>query len=483
MKTVAFFHRLELTNLFGPVSKQLPSNMQSIHIAYSEDEARQLFNQGIKCDYIFKNEIKKILSNLTLDLNLINEIEQEINKNTDGNFTLNSAIQSDRAFSCLSYEECLILTSAYWIFWKNITKKYNLDYILHEPVSLMMNFASAIIITENGGHYLYCIMTRGFDSEYNFMVMSGVELYSPAISAALSDPDRSGRLSNYTTAEIDQFLKSFRVDISNYQGGVVAQSVSLPFLFIKSIYNKLKKKIQIIKKDKIVDCIEYWTLSQNIPYNKIRNLTDYRKFVRFDEPKANETYWFYPLHLEPEAVVLYQAHGIYNNQVKLIENIAAQLPAGHYLYVKDHPHDLGYRAAVDYARLNAVPNIRLLRASIPGKSIIRDAYGVITITGTAGFEAMLMAKPVIVFGRTFYSQGPGVIHVRNIRDLRDALTNLQANNAIDDQGLIEFLDAYFSSLHPGMTDFFVGRAELTGLNLAENATTVANGLVRAIQQL
>ena len=81
---------------------------------------------------------------------------------------------------------------------------------------------------------------------------------------------------------------------------------------------------------------------------------------------------------------------IYANQVKLIENIAASLPVGYYLYVKDHPHELAYRKAEDYRRLMQIPNVRLLRKSIPGKLVIRNAVGVFTINGTAGFEGLLL---------------------------------------------------------------------------------------------
>jgi hypothetical protein len=482
-KTVAFFHRLELTDLFGAVSRHFPSDIRTLHIAYSHLEAKELSKQGIKSDVIFKDELHKIVSELQFECHSISELDKIIKEQTKGKFTLNSAIQSDRSFSILSYKECLILSLSYWKFWSKIIDDYKIDFIIHEPVSLMMNFIAAMAVAERKGSYLYCIMSRGLDSEYCFIVMSGFELYSPDIIRALRFDGQSAHLSKYEKNDLERFLTDFRNDISNFQGGVVPQSISIPWLFLKSLYTKIKNLYSRIGKNYIIDCIEYWGSRQNSSAEKLHNLINYRRFVRFEQPKIDETYWFYPLHLEPEAVVLYQAHGIYANQIKLIENIAAQLPPGHFLYVKDHPHDLGYRAAADYIRLNLIPNIRLLPANIPGKAIIRDAYGVITITGTAGFEAMLMGKPVVVFGHTFYSQGPGVMYVHNIRELNATIVKIQAKHAVDERALLEFLDAYFYSLHSGMTDFFVGRAAKTGLDLAENAKTVAGGLVATIQRL
>ena len=137
--------------------------------------------------------------------------------------------------------------------------------------------------------------------------------------------------------------------------------------------------------DKYIDNIDHWELRRDLAGQKIVNLLQYRAQVRFDAFDPSVPYYFYPFQLEPEAGVHYQGHGLYMNQVKLIQNIAAQLPPGAVLYVKDHPHDHGYRAAIDYLRLNHVPNIRLLDSHIPAKQVIAGARGVMTITGTAGF--------------------------------------------------------------------------------------------------
>lgn len=484
MKVVAFFHRLELSQLFGPVSLNFPRDIGIIHIAYSSDEAKYLADQGIVCDIIFKDEIaRRLTTQVAPDADLIKEIDETIRIYSNGAFTLNSAIQSDRSFTILSYEDCLKITVAYWSFWTDFIETFNIDHIVHEPVSLMMNFISAVALAQRGGCYLYCIMTAGIGSEYSFIVMAGIELYAPDLVHALAKPNSVVRSSTYTRADLEVFLARFRKNMANFQGGVIAQSVSLPLLAVKALYLKVRQLVTVSGTIKLVDCVEQWELRQNLPADKIRNLLAYRASVRFDQPQPKEIYWFYPLHLEPEAVVLYQAHGLYTNQIKLIENIAAQLPAGHYLYVKDHPHNLGYRNANDYLRLNAVPNIRLLPVNISGKSVIRNAKGVITITGTAGFEAMLMGKPVVLFGQTFYCQGPGVVHVRNIRELSQAIDQLIGQEPISEEVLIEFLAAYFDSIHPGMTDFFAGQAVRSGVNQVENARIVADGLVRTIRSL
>lgn len=484
MKTLAFFHRLDLTDLFAPVSLKLPEDVRAVHMAFSRTEANQLAAMGITDVTVFTEELALRMAELPApDADRQAQLEADIVAATGGGFSLNSAIQSDRGFSLLPYADCLRLASAYYDIWERFIDTHQVDHVLHEPVSLMFNFMAAVALAKRGGSYLYCIMAQAEPGAYDFMVMSGVELACPDLDRALATPDRAVRPHPRSRADLQAFLDRFRGNIANFQGGVIAQSVSFPLLASKALRNVVRRRLKLGSTDRLTANIDWWELQQNVPAEKMHNLWGYRRSVRFDQPDPSETYWFYPFHLEPEAVVLYQAHGVYTNQVKLIENIAAQLPPGHFLYVKDHPHDIGYRAAEDYRRLNAVPNIRLLPSNIPGKQVIRDARGVITITGTAGFEAMLMGKPVVVFGRTFYSAQPGVAHLAHIRDLRATLADIERAGPLEDGPILDFLGAYLGSIHPGMTDFFAGQGAKTGLDPDENARKVAEGLACTLRAL
>jgi len=484
VKTVAFFHRLELTDLFGPASQELPEDIRAVHMAFSAHEAESLKKLGICHFAVFRDEVARRLPDQKdpTPEELI-EIDAAIVDATKGAFSLNSAIQSDRGLSLLSYREALRLSVVYLRIWRDFLNENDVDHILHEPVSLMFNFMAAVALSERGGSYLFCIMAQAEPHSYDFMVMSGFELLSPDLDRALNSSSNSIVPGRYTSTDLKAFLERFRNNINNFHGGVVTQSVSFWRLLAKATRNVFRRFVRLKSYDRMIDNIDWWGVQQNIAAEKIVNLINYRLFVKFDQPVLGEKYWFYPFHLEPEAVVLYQAHGIYSNQVKLIENIAAQLPAGHYLYVKDHPHDIGYRAAEDYRRLNAVPNVRLLPANISGKQVIRDARGVVTIAGTAGFEAMLMGKPVVVFARTFYSSQPGVVYLSNVRDLRGALAELDRHPHWPDAPILDFLAAYLSSIHSGMTDFFAGQASKSGLDLRENACRVASGLALTIRAL
>lgn len=478
MKTLCFLHRLDLTDLFGPVSKVLPDRLGAVHLAYDQPEADRLAAMGIRDVPIFKQRLAAHLKETPPDPARLAEIERDIVAATGGTFGLNSAIQSDRTLAGLPYEHCLRLADAYYAFWQEFIDEHAIDHVLHETVALLFHFMAAVALARRGGSYLYCISAQAEPGQFRFMVMEGVELFNPELAQAMTQPPGTRGADGYDRERLRDFLNDFRARIATFFGGAVTQSIARPRLMAIVLRNIVRRHLRHNRLHPLIDVVERWELRQNVPANKLRNLRNYRRTVRFDPFDAQQTYWFYPLHLEPEAVVLYQAHGLYTNQVKLIENIAAQLPPGHLLYVKDHPHDIAYRDAADYRRLNAVPNIRLLPAGIPGKQIIKHAHGVITITGTAGFEAMLMRKPVVAFGRSFFTDYPGVRYLDHVRDLRATLAGFTADTLPDDEALLDYLEAYFAAIHPGMTSFFAGRAAKAGIDLDQNARDVAKGLAQ-----
>ena len=62
------------------------------------------------------------------------------------------------------------------------------------------------------------------------------------------------------------------------------------------------------------------------------------------------------------------------------------------------------------------------------KDLIIKSEFIFTITGTVGWEGILLNKPVIVFGKVFYEHFPGVIKFENwdlIADYIEKARNLK----------------------------------------------------------
>lgn len=482
MKTVLFFHRMELTDLFAPVAQAVSGQAQVVHLAYGHEEAERLKSLGVQGTItVFKDEVGRLYPTSSPDLAVLAAIDDLFQRHTNGAFNLNGAIQSDRGFSTLTLDEAHRLTITYHRFWSEFLDAHEVDAVVHEPCSLMFNFVAAMICAERGGHYLYNIMVRSEDGGFSHLTMSGFDFSCPELDMALEQVESKGLKVDH--ARCDAFLTKFHSEFSVFLAAAFKKKGGVPRLAAVSAYQWCRRLFRGNPFDRVLENIDYWLARQTPAANRLINIARYAREIHFDDFDPDHPYYFYPLHLEPEAVVLYHAHGLYANQVKLIQNIAAQLPPGILLYVKDHPHDVGYRSADDYHALAAVPNIRLIDSAQSGRSVTASSLGVITLTGTAGFEALLLEKRVFTFGKTFYSAGPGVVLLRNIRDLRTAIYSSQDEAPVSEMDLCNYLTAYLAAIHPGLTDYFAGRARRYGIDLDENARRVADGLLSTLQKL
>lgn len=136
---------------------------------------------------------------------------------------------------------------------------------------------------------------------------------------------------------------------------------------------------------------------------------------------SRQRFVFYPLHVEPETSLQGLSPEFFY-QLSLIAAVSRDLPAGALLAVKEHVTAVGRRPADFYRQIAELKNVVLLDPLELGLDCVREAAATVTICGTAGFEAALLGKPVIAFGRhNIWSFLP---HVRVVTDetrLRDYL--------------------------------------------------------------
>jgi capsule polysaccharide modification protein KpsS len=475
-KTILFFSRCELVHLYGKLHKYLIDNYNIVHVAYSEEEAAVLVNDyGLSDILILKNEFILEKTKFKLNNELTEEIDRLFINQTDGRFTLNGSIQSDRTFLNMDYDKALEITAIYHNVWKNIFSALKVDFFIHEPTSLMINHMASVLCKQQGGVYSTHIMVQG-EEDYNFIMVDHDNGYpTEFIYKFNSISDNDIELSR---ERVQLFLEKFRSSYNVFFDVIGSGKPSLNFylkIYKSAVKEQLSSFIGRKKIDRSVDNIEYFLNNLKLNSKRINNFFKYRA-IKYDEYVSGIDFYFYPLHLEPEAVVLYWAEGFYTSQVKLIENIAAQLPPNVMLYVKDHPHLYGYRDVADYKRIQDLPNVKLLAPSLPGKKIVNDSKGVITLNGTAGLEALLLNKQIITFGSAFYKISERVKYVRNIKDFKDVIYKLRGIKYEDDYELYKFVLAYLNSQKVGFTDFYGNVANEIKIDMETNIKNVANGL-------
>jgi hypothetical protein len=177
-------------------------------------------------------------------------------------------------------------------------------------------------------------------------------------------------------------------------------------------------------------------------YRMIRGVEDF-----YSEPDWQEPFVYFPLHYEPELAILLLSP-FYFDQVELIKYIARSVPLDYKIYVKEHPAMISKRARSYYRKLARIPNVKLIHHKTPGAEIMKHAALVTAITGTSGWEASMMGKPVVTFGEVFYNALPFVKRVRNIEELPTVIRQQLFDFNFDETAIRHFVAAVLKESVP-----------------------------------
>jgi hypothetical protein len=168
----------------------------------------------------------------------------------------------------------------------------------------------------------------------------------------------------------------------------------------------------------------------------------------FENPVPGEQYVYFPLHQQPEATT--SVLGAYSvDQCAVVKNVAKSLPVGVMLYVKEHPVSVGRRPLSYYRTLRKVPCVRLISPAVNSHVLTLGAAAVLTISGTAGWEAMLYEKPVITLGRAFYNMSGLAHEVHSLWDLPGIIHNAVFKWKPDPERLLMFVAAVLAGTYEG----------------------------------
>ncbi len=117
---------------------------------------------------------------------------------------------------------------------------------------------------------------------------------------------------------------------------------------------------------------------------------------------------YFPLHLQPEMTTS-PLGGRYNDQILALECLRDFLPSTWKILIKENPYQTFYqRGPWFYQRIKSLPNVFLVSPETNTKSLILGSRFVATITGTAGYEALLAEKCALTFGKAWYNTLPGI---------------------------------------------------------------------------
>jgi hypothetical protein len=203
------------------------------------------------------------------------------------------------------------------------------------------------------------------------------------------------------------------------------------FLFSKNSNLKTHYTYYGRYKIKIFFMTIFWSLKKRyrlylINKNFSRTIDD-KKFI------------FFPLITEPERSLLIAAP-FHTNLIELATHIVKSLPVGYKLYVKDHAtmDTRDWRSFSFYKEIMNLPNVKMLHHDVHPKNILPKCSMVITVGGTAGFEAAFYQKPTITFVDTTYSSLKSVEILNDTKELPQ-LIQKQLNAKFDLNDLNNFV--------------------------------------------
>jgi len=202
----------------------------------------------------------------------------------------------------------------------------------------------------------------------------------------------------------------------------------------------------------------------------------------FDVAEKDIPYYLFPLNAQPEAATLIYSEW-YVDLFSTIQNISRCLPLGTYLYVKEHISAFGRRKMEFYKVLKKLHNVRILAPWENTDSLIINSIGVIVLSSTMGWEALMHGKPAYILGKLFCNDISPVINIDGYDNLRKRLYEdyqmKKYQPLISDDSIVAFIAAIQAASFSGL--FAPAKLDVRDTVLSpENVRQVADGLKQII---
>lgn len=356
----------------------------------------------------------------------------ELNEASFDNDYLIHSYVSDRFLNCYDIKMRETILGKSITFWRNILDEYKPKCIVNEICT--MEWVEVLYIEAQKRHIPYNAFLYGFRPGYTIWLDTpfSSRISERRIEQALPTmEDKKLAISYYQNIK-EKHEKPYY--IQNLKSNVVRNFLSsLRFYVRMSLKYSLRKGFVYERYDKIA--------RDNVKCCMSRFLAKYDKFEAIDTQRYE--YVYYPIHYEPEATINYFGDP-FLDQVDVIEKIALSIGTKQVLIIKEHPQQPGMLVSRRFQELKEkCSNIMYLKSTVSSYDVLKKISLMVTLNGTAGLEAMILDKPVIVIGSVFYDCCKCATKCDNIRDLRRIIRNREYNMP-DKETLIDFIARYFS---------------------------------------
>jgi hypothetical protein len=398
--------------------------------------------------------------NEEIDYDYLNKVEKEY-----GNPFLWLLVYPDRnlffdrdisvyinSFHKYSHEDALKLLQVFFKYITNAIEDFNPDCIILDNVSSMTHYILYQVAKRKDIPILMLEYTRIGD---RYIIVDGpFEGFNKVFE--LSEQILKGEHESPFKREAIDFLDEYRQRQIKPEYLAAAERRYKEFFTLRNQMRRILRIFHYAKEYYFGDYKDDYIFKNKNPlrasYEEIKKLLRrklYHVYGFFEKPDYSEDFIFFPLHFDPELATTVMAP-FYINQITVIEALAKSIPVTFKLYVKDHPsmYPKGLRPIVFYKRLCKIPNVKLIDPRISSYDLLRNCKGVATITGTAGWEALMLKKPVIAFGKSIYSKLNMVKKAGNFEELPMLVREMLDDYEHNEEELIAFVTALFELSFP-----------------------------------
>lgn len=349
------------------------------------------------------------------------------------------------SFQKYSHEDILKLLQ---VFFKQIIKAiedFKPDYIIMDNVSTMPHYILYLIANKKKIPTLMLGYTR--ISNRFFITKGPFEVFEKI--SKIFKKILNGEYKSPFEAEAIYLLKKYRKSEIKPEYIIEKEKKYREFFSIETQMRRVLRIIHYTREYYFGYYKDDYTFKNKNPirasYEEIKKILRkkiYHFYGFFDKPNYNENFIFFPLHFDPELATTVVAP-FYINQIMVIEALAKSIPVTFKLYVKEHPsmYPKGLRPIIFYKRLLKIPNVKLIDPRVSSYELIKRCKGVVTITGTAGWEAAVLKKPVVTFGKPIYSILSTVKKVNDLEKLPYLVKWMLNDYKYNEEELIAYISA------------------------------------------
>jgi hypothetical protein len=203
----------------------------------------------------------------------------------------------------------------------------------------------------------------------------------------------------------------------------------------------------------------------------------------------NKKFIYVPLNFQPERTTSPQGD-VFVDQILMIEILAASLPDGWAVYVKEHPSQWWLRGGIMYScnrypgyynKIASIKGVQLVPINTNSFDLIHHSQAVTTVTGTAGWEAIVRSKPTLIFGYPWYRDFSKLFRIKDTESCKQALQKIERGFAVDQQDVINFLKSFDEATIHAYVEGFVDK--ISKLNKQESMDNISKIIFEHLKML